>query len=535
MFRDKLTHKSLSGQRAHAPPVITSLRFGVLGMKVLCQFMRICTFERDQIVALTIAFSARTGPIFSSAGRRNLFGCIFCFSYPAVLALLLIFVGGSETASALPIFAKKTGLRCSACHEAWPKLNAFGQAFRDNGYQIGNERDSPRYLSPLYWPAGARFATAWHRELNTAQATDQSATGVQPVTTQGFDISGIDLWFAGLLEKNISFVVLASSDEYADFHFESGWVRFDNLLKSPWLNVKAGKFELDNVVSEKRMLTLSQVGGIYQIYHYLPLIDAKAYAATPIAAGETGVSTTGFGLGDNQLGLEVAGHSNNDYTRASISLLTSSDGAVNLPTSKGYDAFLAASHQVNINSLGPERIGAFSYIGQSPTRYLTQTPAGGGTPVNIPGSGYGNKDFTRTGAYALFSAKKLDLVPMYTHGTESADIALGIPSNEAAPKGVQNPTWNGRMLEAYYTQNLQFIVIARYEDIRNSRQVFASSPNNFGDMDVETIAFRWMPFMHSRAGLAICPEYSKMHQTGASAIESNQTLSSAFIGLDFSF
>jgi hypothetical protein len=54
-------------------------------------------------------------------------------------------------------------------------------------------------------------------------------------------------------------------------------------------------------------------------------------------------------------------------------------------------------------------------------------------------------------------------------------------------------------------------------------------------MDVETIAFRWMPFMHSRAGLAICPEYSKMHQIGASAIGTNQTQSSAFIGLDFAF
>jgi len=41
--------------------------------------------------------------------------------------------------------------------------------------------------------------------------------------------------------------------------------------------------------------------------------------------------------------------------------------------------------------------------------------------------------------------------------------------------------------------------------------------------------------MHSRAGLAIEPEYSKLHQIGASAIETNQTLSSTFIGLDFAF
>jgi hypothetical protein len=448
---------------------------------------------------------------------------------------MLGFAGVSESASAIPAFAKKTGLRCSACHEAWPKLNAFGQAFRDNGYQIGNERDSPVWASPLYWPAGARYTPQWHRELNTAVATDQSKTGVQPVSTQGFDLSGIDLWFAGLLAKNISFVALPSSDNNGNFHLESGWVRFDNLLKSPWVNVKAGKFEMDTVVSEKRMLTLSQVGGTYQIYHYLPLIDAKAYAATPVVAGETGATATGFGLGDNQLGLELGGHSHNDYTRYTISLLSSSDGAVNLPTSKGYDSFMDVSRTLMVNSLGPQTFGAFNYIGQAPTRYLTQTPAGGGAPVNISGSGYGNKGFTRTGGYALLSVKKLDLVPMYTHATESADIALGIPSNEAVPKGVQNPSWNGRMLELYYTQNLQFIVIARYEDIRTSRQVFVSSPSNFGDMDVETIAVRWMPFMHSRAGLAICPEYSKLHQTGASAIESNQTQSSAFIGLDFAF
>ena len=504
-------------------------------MSSRCQCMRNCRLDRNKATAPRIVLSVRTDKVFSSAGQRNFLGRILCFRYSAVLALLLIFVSGSETASAIPAFAKKTGLRCSACHEAWPKLNAFGQAFRDNGYQIGNERDSPVWASPLYWPAGARITPQWHRELNTAVATNQSTTGVQPVATQGFDLSGIDLWFAGLLAKNISFVALPSSDNNGNFHLESGWVRFDNLLKSPWINLKAGKFEMDTVVSEKRMLTLSQVGGIYQIYHFLPLMDAKAYAATPVVAGETGASTTSFGLGDNQLGLELGGHSYNDYTRFTVSLLTSSDGAVNLPTSKGYDTFTDVSRTVMVNSLGPQTFGAFSYIGQSPTRYLTQTPAGGGAPVSISGSGYGNKDFTRTGVYALLSVKKLDVVPMYTHATESADIALGIPSNEAAPNGVQNPTWNGRMLEAYYTQNLQFIVIGRYEDIRNSRQVFASSASNFGDMDVETIAFRWMPFMHSRAGLAICPEYSKLHQIGASAIQSNQTLSSAFIGLDFAF
>jgi hypothetical protein len=504
-------------------------------MKNASNRVQVCATPPKQPVLAPTDIEARyriAAPHPQSTADRS---AIFLRDCCVLLAILILFAGAAGSAHAIPAFAKKTGLRCSACHEAWPKLNAFGQAFRDNGYQIGNERDSPVYASPLYWAAGVRYTPEWHRELNSAQATNQAAHGVQPVITQGFDLSGIDLWFAGLLSKNISFLVLPSSDEFGNFHFESGWVRFDNLLKSPWINLKAGKFELDTVVSEKRMLTLSQVGGIYQMYHYLPLIDTRAYAVAPMAVGETGVSTTNFGLGDNQLGLELGGHSHNDYTRYTVAVLTSSDGAVNLPQGKSYDLYVDASRSVMVNKLGPQTFGAFNYLGQSSTRYLTQAPPGGGPPVNIAGSGYGNQLFTRTGGYALLSAKKLDIVPMYMHATENADIALGIPSNDPLPSGIRNPAWNGRMLELFYTQNLQFIVIARYEDIRNSRQLFQSSAGNFGDMDVETIAFRWMPFMHSRAGLAICPEYSKLHQIGASATGSNQTLSSTFIGLDFAF
>ena len=448
---------------------------------------------------------------------------------------MFLFLAWPQAASAIPAFARKNGLRCAACHEAWPKLTSFGQNFKDNGYQIGNERDSPVYQSPLYWAMSARITPQWHTELNTAEATKQAKSGVQSVSTQGFDISGMDLWTAGTISKNITFVVLPSSDEYGNFHFEAAWLRFDNLLKSSWLNAKAGKFELDTLVSEKRILTLSQVGGVYQFYHYLPLVDPKAFSVTPVAAGELGASATNFGLGDNQLGAEVMGHSRDDYSRVSAAVLTSSDGAVNLPTSKSYDAFFTGSRAFDIGPLGLQRVGAFSYLGQAPTRYLTQTPAGGGTPTDIAGSGFGNKGFTRTGVFAMLSVKKVDIVPMYTHATESAYVALGIPSNEVLPVGVSSPTWNGRMVELFYTQNLHLTVIARYEDIRNSTQIFQKSVSNFGDQDTETIAFRWYPFTHSRAGLAIEPEYSKSHQTAVSAIGTNQTLRSAFIGLDFAF
>ncbi|HET6176815.1 MAG TPA: hypothetical protein VFE61_07785, partial [Candidatus Sulfotelmatobacter sp.] len=54
----------------------------------------------------------------------------------------------AQSGYAIPAFARKYGLPCSACHEAWPMLNNFGQTFKDNGYQLGNDRDAPIYQEP---------------------------------------------------------------------------------------------------------------------------------------------------------------------------------------------------------------------------------------------------------------------------------------------------------------------------------------------------------------------------------------------------
>ena len=51
-----------------------------------------------------------------------------------------------------PRLRPKVRAPCSACHTAWPELNAFGQKFKDNGYQLGNDRDSPIWVNPSYWP-----------------------------------------------------------------------------------------------------------------------------------------------------------------------------------------------------------------------------------------------------------------------------------------------------------------------------------------------------------------------------------------------
>jgi len=483
----------------------------------------------------------------SKTGNSFVISFFLCFAL--LLGLSLI---DSTSASALPIprstvhplpaFARKYGMPCSACHEAWPKLSPFGQAFKDGGYQLGNDRDAPIYQNPGYWPVTFRITPEWHRESTNRVAVDGTTPGSTAegnVTTHGFDWSGLDFHTAGTLAKNISFYVLPSSDSTAAFHFESIWGRVDNLFGSTWLNIKFGKFELDNLHSEKRILTLSNVGGSYQNYHFQPLV-------TPGAAGNALVAEGLYknGIGDNQVGVEWMGHSKDDRTRVSAALLNSNDGqpnftstngAENFPTGKSYNGYFAASQAFQAGGLGLQRVGGFAFIGREPT-YSQFTVTSGGVTTPVPGTGTGYKGFYRAGFIGMWYVKGIDVTTMYFHGWDSAFLGSNTAAKDPLPAGAQAPTWNGALIEPHYAFNPRFILISRYEAVRMSRQAFATNPSSFGNIDVATVGYRYYPFISSRAGFAFHNEYSILRQRGAAPNTGlDLTTSSVLIGLDFAY
>jgi hypothetical protein len=447
---------------------------------------------------------------------------------------------------AIPAFARKYGLPCSACHTAWPELNNFGQVFRDNGYQLMNDRDSPIWQNPSYFPITFRITPNWHRESTDHQAVFSGPAGNGAVvngtvTQSGFDLSGMDLWSAGTLYKNISFLLLPSSDPTAVWHFESAWVRWDNVKGSPWLNIKVGRFELDNLISEKRFLFLSANGGLYQIYHF-----------------NVPGTTNDFGYGDNQIGLEFMGHSKNSYTRYSVSVVSSNEGGVGLtnsvtpggaPSNRTYDVNLAFSQAFNApgfseSGFGSQRIGAFAYIGKRPT-YFQEDQFGN------PLVGFGNKPFYRIGVAADLTYKNLELLPLFMHGQDNAYLGTATPSFEPLPTGAQTPTFNGGFLEAHYYLNPQNVALFRFEKINVGTQAFSSAvsgfPGNYGNVVAYSMGYRWYPIMFSRAGLAIDAEYSRVKSIGIVPESGDGTgnpplfptdgvwSSSVFLGFDFDF
>lgn len=73
------------------------------------------------------------------------------------LAAILL-AGVSTPAQAIPAFSRKYATSCATCHVAFPKLNAFGRAFRNNGYRMPGGDDA--YLRDENIKLGA---DAWKR------------------------------------------------------------------------------------------------------------------------------------------------------------------------------------------------------------------------------------------------------------------------------------------------------------------------------------------------------------------------------------
>ena len=61
------------------------------------------------------------------------------FTSAALLAVLSLPL--ADLAQAMPVFARPYEMTCAACHSAYPRLNAFGEQFRDNNYRLSNWRE----------------------------------------------------------------------------------------------------------------------------------------------------------------------------------------------------------------------------------------------------------------------------------------------------------------------------------------------------------------------------------------------------------
>src|SRR6266581_9631882 len=144
-------------------------------------------------------------------------------------------------AGAIPAFARKYDFACNVCHvPSFPKLNDFGNLFRDHGYQLGTDQELPTYegLTKGYWPVSLRTTVGY--QFQSTGGLTSSATGLGDVTatSSGFGIVGLDILSFGLLHRDISFGVVITPELVSgsivgggngETDMEAGFIRLDNL------------------------------------------------------------------------------------------------------------------------------------------------------------------------------------------------------------------------------------------------------------------------------------------------------------------
>ena len=447
-----------------------------------------------------IAFPARRrGTRPAAPGRHRIALALILFALAQAIGPL------APRASAIPAFARKYGLACTGCHEAWPTLNDFGRAFRDNGYQMLLGEDSPAKLSPGYWPISIRITPHYEFTSASHQVTDQ---GVRTISSGTFSEVGLDLLSAGTLAPNVSFLVVPTGFTSSEgVTLEAAWLRFDNLAHSGWLNFKLGKHELDLPRSGHRSWSLTDTG--YLIYAYHP----------PGSLSEHDIS-------ENQRGIEYVGHDRGSFNRLAVSLydVQGSPGSRTAFDTPGVYAHASHKWLWEGSVVSAARLGVFGSYTTWPTAFLTS----GGEPID--GTGEHLKRATKYGVeYHVW------LGPEATPLHALIVAARGEDSPGLIPGAVRDGRFDGGFVELGYTPALKFTAFARYDLVRNQQQADPAVPKKQNDEDAVTIGVRKTIQYSTRAEFAVHTEYSSERIRNGADDGEDLRLNTAFVGLDFGY
>ena len=412
----------------------------------------------------------------------TLFGILF--------ALLVL----SQTALAIPAFARKYGFNCNMCHVAFPKLNDWGQRFRDNGYQVPGQQGLEKSVFESGIPLAVRTTAGY------------SLYGTEGQTAGGFHLYGLDLLAAGVLHKNISFLFVYTpriDEPAADWTgpnpyqenpaqlaaIESANIVFSNIVKDK-LNLRIGRFEpAYQLLSSKRLYYILQP---FEVYEF-------ANAGTSLSANQIGIEATGR----FQPGLKYAvGYINGTGANPD-----------NNRYNDLYFAFSKTFGKGEGQSAG-QRVGVFGYLGWQPTD-LDDTIISPVGDIN----GHNNKTFTRFGGDISLNWKTFNLQGMAFWAADDKAFNLSFPTEDYKFwGGVVELDWAG-------LANNRFVASAMYNWVR--------PPSNYPAQKVDAYSALARYYFGSwwAVNVALHAEYT--HRVSASIGPTKEDLFTLLLDFDF--
>ena len=374
----------------------------------------------------------------------------------AVLALM-----PATRAEAIPAFARKYKTSCQTCHIVFPKLNAFGEAFRLNGYRMPNEtedlvKEIPVPLgAPAYkrlwpqavWPGSISPAVplavnVLFADVNTSSVND--AGGVDSVKNDFQFPQELNIFGAGTLGDHVSYFTETTfgnnPDGSVDVEIEHADIAFDSPFGPENLfHFRLGKIA-PNVVDGFQEMWIMTDAGIDSLFAYDPI---GVHGGTGLADGAAGISlpvlATGveaYGIARHRL-LYVAGMVNGmgDPSGARFDGNNAKDVYARVDYKfggMGLDGYLGSrnppSRNWRDNSL---RVGVFAYRGDGAGIDIDATGLAGADPAlaSIQDLRYLGRACTRAGSCATStcSARTCTAPTRCSGSTRTADPRPGQP------------------------------------------------------------------------------------------------------------
>jgi hypothetical protein len=372
----------------------------------------------------------------------------------------------ASTASAVPAFARKYQTSCQTCHIVFPKLNAFGEAFRLRGYRLPGETEEmikqpPVSLgAPAYkklwpqavWPGEVSSAVPLAVNVKMADVRTSSVNDDGSVSRITDDLQfpqELNIFGAGTLGEHVSYFSEVTFGENADgsvaVELEHARFQFDSPFGPEDLfHFRLGKFA-PNLFDGFQEMWIATDGAIDSLFNYNPIgvaggtgLGADALSPNPISLPARIRGIEGYGI-INHRALWVAGLANGVTAPAG-------DTTGRFDGNNAKDVYARFDYKIGGMGLDGDtggqpipdknwrdnslRLGVFTYRGDASGIPFALT-AEDGTAIHVEDS-----HFLRTGVYASVFYQDLNVFGAYLHGTDAlttTDAATGALLNAIEP------------------------------------------------------------------------------------------------------
>ncbi|MBV9724496.1 MAG: cytochrome C, partial [Gammaproteobacteria bacterium] len=162
-----------------------------------------------------------------------------CPHLAVALVLAAALLAAAPRASAVPSFARQTGMACEACHTVYPELTHFGRVFKANGYILSNVKQvrdvtgkKEELLSLAQTVPLSIMAQVSYTQMKTGvpDLSSAGAPGVAQNGTAGFP-QQLSLFYAGKIAPNFgAFIQLTYSNSSGTIGIDNTDLRFADTM-----------------------------------------------------------------------------------------------------------------------------------------------------------------------------------------------------------------------------------------------------------------------------------------------------------------